>query len=302
MSHHINLDPDLPTVITVQSLSDIAPRMRRVRFAGPGVVTYLSKPRIPNIKLFFPESEGELSLQSIMAAAQSGPEALAKVFPKLKPRVRTYTVRNYNTEEGWMDIDFVRHGSDGLASSWVEDAQAGSMLGVPGGGGRLPAASPWIALVADDTGLPATLQILEDLPANQRGVALIEVAGEEDQLPVTAPAGVEVRWIHRGDVPPGRSTLLLDEALKLEIPTPYEDVFIWAGAEARVVRDLRKRVRSLGVPRRNLLIIGYWHQGATETAYADSPNHDRVSDESMVMLDSHAPLAKDSVRSLLARG
>ena len=300
MAHHIHLDPDLPTVIAVESTWDISRSMRRVRFSGPGVSIYLSKPRIPNIKLFFPETSGALSLSSIMAAVQAGPEAIAKVFPLLKPRVRTYTVRDYDAQNGWLDVDFVRHGSDGLASSWVETAQPGDKLGVPGGGGRLPAPSPWLALVADDTGLPASLQILSELPDHQRGVALLEVAGPEDHLPVEAPAGVEVRWIHRGSVAPGVSTALLDAALALEIPQPYEDTFIWAGAEARVVREFRRKVREIGVPRKNQLIIGYWHQGRTETSYADSSNHDRVSDESMVMLDAHSPLAEDSLRALLA--
>jgi len=47
-------------------------------------------------------------------------------------------------------------------------------------------------------------------------------------------------------------------------------------------------------------MIGYWHQGRTETAYADSSNHDRVADESMVMLDAESALAGDSLRVLLA--
>lgn len=300
MPHHIHLDPDLPTFIAVEGVRDISRSMRRVRFAGAGVRTYLSKPRIPNIKLFFPEDSGELSLPTLMSTVQSGPEAIAQVFPLIKPRVRTYTVRNYDVEAGWLEVDFVRHGAEGLASSWVESAQPGDVLGVPGGGGRLPAPSKWIGLLADDTGLPAALQILSDLPPEQRGVAVFEVDGEQDHLPVEAPAGVEVQWLHRDGISPGSSRLLLDAALDLDIPEPYEDTFIWAGAESRVIREIRKRARGLGVPRRNLLIIGYWHSGRNETAYADSSDHDRVFDESKVMLGNDGALAEDTLRSLFA--
>ena len=282
----------LPALIEVARILDVSASMRRVRFAGPGVADYLSEARIPNIKLFFPDD----------AVPLPGPSRADhhRIAPEQRARVRTYTVRSYDTGAATLDIDFVRHGEEGLASSWVERARPGDTLGALGGGGRLPAPRPWMMLVADDTGLPAASAILEQLPVGQRGLALLEVGGPEDHQALSVPDGVEVRWLHRGGRPPGESALLLDVALEAPLADPLEDGFVWVSAESRVVREVRRHVRALGLPRENQLIIGYWHRGATETAYAEASSNDRVPDESRVSLPEGSRLRPDSMGRLLA--
>ena len=250
----------LPALIEVARILDVSASMRRVRFAGPGVADYLSEARIPNIKLFFPDD----------AVPLPGPSRADhhRIAPEQRARVRTYTVRSYDTGAATLDIDFVRHGEEGLASSWVERARPGDTLGALGGGGRLPAPRPWMMLVADQA--------------------------------LSVPDGVEVRWLHRGGRPPGESALLLDAALEAPLADPLEDGFVWVSAESRVVREVRRHVRALGLPRENQLIIGYWHRGATETAYAEASSNDRVPDESRVSLPEGSRLRPDSMGRLLA--
>jgi NADPH-dependent ferric siderophore reductase len=284
----------LPTVLEVADVIDLTASMRRIRFAGAGVAAYLCAPRIPNIKLFLPGPEG---LRDLPTPDQADHH---RVTAAQRARVRTYTVRAYDTEAATLDIDFVRHGDEGLASAWAERARPGDKLGALGGGGRLPAPSPWLALVADDTGVPGALAILEQLPAGQRGIALLEVDGAEHEQPVAAPRGVEVRWLHRRGARPGASDVLLEAALGLALPDPLEEDFIWVSAESRVVRAVRRHVRMLGVPRGNQLIIGYWRRGITETAYGTQSRNDRVPGESLVVLPENGKLRADSLGRLLA--
>jgi len=68
------------------------------------------------------------------------------------------------------------------------------------------------------------------------------------------------------------------------------------------VRRLRREVRALGVPRAGQLVIGYWHAGSTETSYAVSADHDRVRDESAVMLPEDTALTGDALAHLFSGG
>ncbi len=283
----------LPAAIVVDSVHDLTRSMRRIRFAGPGVAGYLSRPRVPNIKLFFPDGP-------VLDLPKFGERGRYAYAPGQRERVRTYTVRAYSVEESWMDVDFVRHGT-GLASSWAESARPGDVIGAVGGGGRLPRACDWILLMADDTGIPALAAILETLPEEQRRVALIEVDAEADEQPLACPPGVSVRWLHRQGADPAASRLLTDAADALALPPDLNGVFAWVSAESHVVRHMRKDLRDRGVPRRNQLIIGYWHAGRAESEYSTESNHDRVADESMIAIPEASALTADSL-GLAMRG
>ena len=295
-AHHRDAGEGLPTALVVAEIHDISATMRRVRFAGTGVADYLRAPRIPNIKLLFPHEGAPLELPG------PGEDHHYSFAPGQRERVRTYTVRSFDKDASTLDIDFVRHGRDGLASSWVEDAAPGDSIGALGGGGRLPAPCDWLLLVADDTALPAAAGILEQLPPDQQGLALLEVDGAEDHIPLSRPAGLEVRWLHRRGTHPATSDLLVEEALGIPLPASLEKVFVWASAESHVVRAVRQHVRSLGVPRHNQLIIGYWHAGSAEPTYARTAHNDRVADESSVCLPEVGDLRADAVARLLAGG
>ncbi|WP_309232961.1 siderophore-interacting protein [Blastococcus sp. TML/C7B] len=93
------------------------------------------------------------------------------------------------------------------------------------------------------------------------GVALLEVAGPEEEQPLAAPPGVEVRWLHRKGTPPGESTLLVDAVAALDRPGT-DDVFAWVGAESAAVRAIRADLRGRwGLGRAQHHAIGYWRRG-----------------------------------------
>ena len=65
-------------------------------------------------------------------------------------------------------------------------------------------AADWHLFAGDEAAVPAIGTALEALPDNAIGKVFIEVAGPEDEIALTAPTGVEVRWIYRG----GRADLV----------------------------------------------------------------------------------------------
>lgn len=196
--------------------------------------------------------------------------------PERRPVVRTYTVRRADPERREITIDFVVHGDQGVAGPWAAAAQPGQRVYLMGPGGAY-APDPdadWHLLAADEAGLPAVSAALEALPPNAIGRAFIEVAGPEDEVELSAPEGVEVRWIYRG----GRADLVPEDKAGDFAPliaavkeTPWlpgdPQVFIHGEAQA-VMHNLRGYVRKeRGVPAASASISGYWRRGRTEETF-----------------------------------
>lgn len=266
----------LPVLIEVTKIEDITPHMRRITFAGPGVAEYASVPgRVPNIKLVFPREDGRLDVP-----ARNGWGRLAWPDPTVKQQVRTYTVRHLDPEAGEMDIDFVKHGDEGLASGWAEHARPGDVIAAAGAGGVVAPPADWYLIVGDETALPAIGRMLEHMHEDATGVAVIEIADEHERQELRRPAGVEIRWVHRDGVPAGTTTRLFEVATAVEIPAGDITKFAWVSAESQNVLALRKWLRKdAGFDRKATLVIGYWRRGMTETGYGKTADHDRVDGE-----------------------
>lgn len=271
-----NEDGLLPAVIEVARVVDITPHMRRITFAGRGVEVYAKDPtRVPNIKLVFPRENGDLDLPG-----NDGTGRLLWPDPTVKQMIRTYTVRRLDPAAGEMDIDFVKHGDEGLASGWAEHAQPGDRIGAAGGGGVVAPVADWYLIVGDETALPAIGRMLERLPEGARGVAVIEVADEHEQQDLPSPADIEIRWVHRNGAPAGTTTHLLDAATAVALPAGDVKRFAWVSAESKTVQAMRKWLRAEArFDRKATLVIGYWRIGMSETGYGKAADHDRVDGE-----------------------
>jgi hypothetical protein len=87
------------------------------------------------------------------------------------------------------------------------------------------------------------------------------------------PEDVEVRWLHRGDCPPGTSDVLERAVRSLSWPQD-ERVFVWLAGEAGVLKPLRRWVRDeLRLDRCDYDITGYWKRGV-----ADFDDHEHAHD------------------------
>ncbi|MEI4908182.1 siderophore-interacting protein, partial [Klebsiella pneumoniae] len=52
-------------------------------------------------------------------------EAARALLPTAQPRLRRYTIREHRPELAEVDMDFVLHGPDQLASGWAERVRPG---------------------------------------------------------------------------------------------------------------------------------------------------------------------------------
>ena len=224
---------------------------------------------------------------------------------------RTYTARAARPAMREVDVDFVCHGDTGPASAWAGRARVGDELmlvgpdatsGVTGSGVEWsPGDARTLLLAGDETAAPAICAILEALDVTAVGHVFIEVPTDADRLPVSAPAGVEVRWIARNGASHGvrmtdqvhawASTVAsagvsgaagsasscgdaveltevdVDEQVLWDVPAASDDrpVYAWIAGEAGCVKELRRHlVRGVGLDREQVAFMGYWRHGKAE--------------------------------------
>jgi NADPH-dependent ferric siderophore reductase len=216
--------------------------------------------------------------------------------------IRTYTVRAVRRDSAEVDFDVARHGVTGPASRWAGEVQPGDELAVYGPdaaydgvhGGidfHPPGVLGPVLLAGDETAVPAIAGILERLPADARGVALMEVPVSGDEFPIAAPDKVTLTWLPRdGEAhgvrliaavraaaewllprPDGGNASTLedvdvDRQLLWEVPEAVPDGrYAWLAGEAAVIRTLRRAlVTEYGLDRGSVAFMGYWRQGNSE--------------------------------------
>jgi NADPH-dependent ferric siderophore reductase len=177
---------------------------------------------------------------------------------------RNFTVRAYRPEAAELEVDFFLHGDIGRASAWAARAVPGDAVGFAGPRMHWQASdddADWTLLAADETGLPALLAILETLPAGHRAIALAEIHDDDERQPVETDADVDLRWLSRGGRPPGTTTVLADEAARLDLPEGTGRA--WGGGEALAMRGVRDALRAAGLPRSSMDVMGYWKHRLT---------------------------------------
>ncbi|MCK3768788.1 siderophore-interacting protein [Microbacterium aerolatum] len=187
---------------------------------------------------------------------------------ELLPTRRTYSIRRFDLDAGRIWIDFVTHGDEGIAGPWAANAKPGDsvVLGGIGGGYAPDAAADWHLLIGDESAIPAIASALETMPADAAGIVLLEVQDESEQLELTAPAGIEVRWLHRGERAAGTTDLLIDAVRALEWPAGRVQVF--AHGERGAMKQLRPHLTDeRGIDRTQLSLSAYWAYGRREDAF-----------------------------------
>lgn len=190
--------------VEVQALRQLSPSFLRVTFTGPDLDRFADNGYDQRIKLALP-----LAGDSV-AELPDGPDWYQQWRELPEDRrspIRTYTVRAVRQHRQEVDVDLVLHGDGGPATRWARRARLGDRLalvgpdagypGVHGGTEFQPPQGGALLLAGDETAAPAICAILERLPMESRGHAVIEVPHPDDELPVSAPPGMTVTWLAR---------------------------------------------------------------------------------------------------------
>lgn len=293
--------------VWVKRIVELAPSFRRITFGGDDLHEFADNGFDQRIKFFLPLPDRGFDT---VPRGDDWYTAWRELPDDARHPIRTYTVRAVRQAEQEIDVDVVLHGDAGPASRWAGAAQVGDPLvilgpnalhgGTHGGVDFVPPAHADRLLIAgDETAVPAIAAILERLPRDARGEALLEVPVTGDELTIDAPAGVTVRWLPRDGadhgarlVPavetacarlmPGEAPLPahaepedvdIEHGLLWEVPVDENGaplrrsaaLYAWLAGEAGAIKTLRRHlVGACGVDRKAVAFMGYWREGRCE--------------------------------------
>jgi NADPH-dependent ferric siderophore reductase len=246
--------------LTVLRREQLSAHMVRIVAGGDGFTDYVNNDFVDRyVKIAFPQPGVDYPEPLDLWAVR-------ETMPREQwPYTRTYTVRWVDEAARELAIDFVIHGDEGLAGPWAASARPGDSLIFtgPGGGYNPDPTADWHLLAGDEAALPAIAAVIESLPLDATGLALLEVDTDADIQTIAAPAGLQLVWLKREGAPAGGSELLINAVRDAEWPEGRVDVF--AHGERGYMKGLREVLfRERGLERSQVSLSGYWAQGRVE--------------------------------------
>ena len=232
-------------LVQVVSVRQISPGFRRVRVAGD--IGRFDGTRI-HFRLLLPPKGLEPQWPRVDATGRARwPEGEHKLHNPV------YTVRDIDIAAGWVEFDVFLH-EGGRTSDWTETVQPGDTVGIIGPGGSHMPLADWVALFADETGLPAMARALAALPAGTTGTATVRLANAADRQELAHPPGVTLTWLTRDD-----RTGLLEALDQMVLPEAAAGSrYVWFVAEEAEADAARARLRALGLDRTEMQAAAYW--------------------------------------------
>ncbi len=230
--------------LSVAEVAEVTPRTRRLRLSGPAL-----------------EGFQYAAGQDLMVLVDTAGGRLIR---------RRYTIRRFDPAALLLDLHAVVH-TDGPGARWARGLRAGDSVEAIGPRGKitLAAAAAWHLFIGDEVAVPAMAAMVEALPAGARAVVLAEVADAAEEQPVTAPAGVDLRWswLHRdGRAPDDPSALL---AWLAAGAWPDGPGHAYVAGEAAVVAAVRAALLERGFAPEQVDAKAYWGRGRANASHGE---------------------------------
>lgn len=288
----------------VSEIAQLTPSFRRFTFSGDDLEQYGDPGFDQRVKIVFPTPATSIDA---MPTGQDWYSAWRALPEDHRPPFRTYTTRAVRNSQREIDIDMVAHDVLGPASAWIAQASVGDevLIFAPttahtdvsfGVDFVPPATTDHILLAGDETAAPAIAVILEQLPAEARGIVVLEVPELGDTGYLPSHPGFDVR-VHARTAEARRHEYLLqaveaavarlapegrggeveeidiDTEILWEVPRTAKGgaalksapLYSWLAGEAGAIKALRRHlVSDSGVDRRAVAFMGYWRLGKAE--------------------------------------
>ncbi len=237
--------------VTVSEREELTPRMIRLTLVGDALCDLRVEQPASSVRLLVPTPGDD----ELVIPEWNGNEFL--LADGSRPALRTFTPLRVDNAIGQLDVEIVRH-PGGAVSEWAESVEAGAPAAIsgPGRGYDHPSAAEYLIVLADETALPAAIQVAETA---SEGIAVhlhIEVIRADAHRNIELPDRHTVDWYvtETGQTPGGR---LVDTVQTLE--QLGDDTFVWAAGEASAMQAIRTHLfDTLGVERQRATVRGYW--------------------------------------------
>lgn len=241
--------------VKILRTENLTPRLCRVTLSGPELEGLVVDQPAASVRVLLP-AEGQ---NEPVIPEWAGNEFLLE--GGVRPTIRTLTPRRVDPANLELDVDVVIH-DGGAASGWASRVQTGDGAAVsgPARGYEIDPDRPGFVLAGDETALPAISQLLEQIPDGKPVTAYLEVSAPAARLELPDRPGATVMWL---DLPVGATPgdAMVAGVQGAEIPAGSA---MWVAGEAAAVQRIRRHVfETLGLPRSDATVRGYWKHGRT---------------------------------------
>ena len=254
--------------VVIREIERLTPRTRRLRLHGSALEDFEIGDPGAHIKLILPGPGSTVVPEPVRY------EGRRAVFDEsvIKPFLRTYTPLRYAPMGLGLEVEMALHG-DSPVADWLKRAQVGQEIIVAGprGGWNPPQDGDWYLVAADETGVPAAVQVLQALP-DKPVTAFLAVSDAAERR---ALAGIDPnlpQWLCAG---PGadRPGQALEDAIR-SFPVPAGKGYVWVALESGAMRRIRDYLtNTVEMPADRMVTRGYWKLGV-----ADHPDGDYGQD------------------------
>ncbi|UIP30430.1 siderophore-interacting protein [Photobacterium sp. TLY01] len=253
-----------PKTFTVQQAFDITPNMRRVILTGEDIRLLPTDSAGQYVKLLF---------------TPAGSTDLSTLSDGQKPVLRTFTISEFDAEQGTLSLDFVKHQyqgehqhkdeitpeQGGYACHWAMHTQPGEQisLGGPNTIQGLAEDCDWVLIIGDMTALPSIQLKTDRLAANSQGYVVLALGSAQDLPALQLPEGVELITVIEGEHA-GNALAEKVAALHWLEGKPA----IWCACEFNNMRAIRQHIsQQEQFDRKTCYISSYWKHGVTEDGH-----------------------------------
>jgi NADPH-dependent ferric siderophore reductase len=184
---------------------------------------------------------------------------------------RRYTIRSFDPAQRAVTIDVSLHGA-GPGTDWISAARVGDRIDAIGPRGKITLRPQvdWHLFLADETGLPGVLAMVEALAPGSSAIAVLEVdtAADEQAFAAAPGASLHVRWLHRaGQSVPGDPGPMMAALAAVELPAGVGHAYV--SAEAGVVRSLTRALTERGLSPDHMSGKAYWRRGLPNAEHGE---------------------------------
>lgn len=235
--------------VTYQGAVTVHRGYARVTVRGDGLAEYTDPRPGDAFKLHLPAHAGDAV--PVPAYNERG-RLVWPVHLTDRPTARCFTVQSFDHARRELSFDALLH-PGGATSRWLRGAEAGDILSLTGMRVEFvdAATATEHLLIGDDSSLPAIASIIAAIPERKAVTVLVLSSFSEDEFPALDGASV---WR-------SRSTAQLLEHLDALGPLD-SGTQVWIGAEASVVREVRRvLLNDGGIDRDALHASAYWKRG-----------------------------------------
>lgn len=252
-------DGILTFLTTVVETELITPNLRRIRFSG-GLEDFESLGAEQFLFVLIPPAGGSVDRDFSWEKNNELPE-------DQQVGGAYYTVRDWQRSANgpgaeWIDMWFVLH-DEGLAGSWAASVEPGTSAALWGPRQTFepPASTGRLLLVADETGYGAVGALLDEMVVRDQPLpvsVVLEAADESQHVPMPTGPTIDIRWVHRGDAPPGSTSLLVDAVRNLELG---DGVYAYGAGESKCISAVRRYLRNeRDLPHEQVQMVAYWRR------------------------------------------